>query len=249
MNFDQSSQKLIGIGAKKTDHYKGLLIRADYQLHAQYAEEIQSRLAPGSSILDFGCGQGSLSLRLKDIGYNVIACDQNKSDFKAEGEVPFHALNFNSSQDLEQFLKDHENQFDAVLGVEVIEHVENPWQYLRDLQRLVKPGGIIIISTPNITSWYSRMVFLLTGQFPGFIDPDFIGHINPISPWEIQVIAQKLNLEIQKIRSAGNLPLVWISGSIPKTMLSFCFFPLSFVARGLLRGWCTMAILRKKNVP
>ncbi len=47
------------------------------------------------------------------------------------------------------------------------------------------------------------MAFLFTGQFPGFVDPDFIGHINPITPWEIGVIAEKIDLKIEKIRSGG----------------------------------------------
>lgn len=248
MNFDQSSQKIIGIGNKKLDYYKGLLIRADYNLHAQYAEEIQKRLPKGSKILDFGCGQGALSMRLKDLGYDVTAADQNIEDFKAQGEIPYYPVNFNSSEEVNNFLSKFEGSFDAVLGVEVIEHVENPWEYLRNLKRLVKQEGLILISTPNITSWYSRMIYLFTGQFPGFLDPDLIGHINPITPWELGVISSKIGLKVETMRSGGELPLVWISSSLPKTALSFLFLPFFLIAKGLLLGWCTIAVFRKTDV-
>ena len=248
MNFDQSSQKIIGFGDKKLDYYRGLLIRADFNLHAQYAEEIGKRLPKGSKILDFGCGQGSLSMRLKDLGYDVTASDQNIADFKAQGEIPYFPVNFNSPDEVNQFLTKFEGHFDAVLGVEVIEHVENPWEYLRNLKRLVRNDGLIFISTPNVTSWYSRMVFLFTGQFQGFVDPDLIGHINPITPWELQVISSKIGLKTETIRSAGELPLIWVSTSIPKTLLSLMFLPLSIIAKGLILGWCTMAVFRKTDV-
>lgn len=248
MNSDQSSQPLIRIGNKKLDYYNGLLIRADYQVHAQLSEEVQKVLPKGAKILDMGCGQGALSMRLSDLGYQMVACDQNVEDFKASGKIPFFSLNFNSSFEIEQFITENENTFDGVLGIEVIEHVENPWEYIRNLKRLVKPGGFIFVSTPNITSWYSRMIFLFTGQFPGFIDPDLIGHINPITPWELNVIANKTDLETIKMRAGGDLALIWINSSLPKTLLSLLFLPFALVARGMVRGWCTIAVFRKKNV-
>lgn len=247
MEFDQSSQGLIRIGNKKLDYYNGLLIRADYNVHAQLAEEVQKNVPKGASILDMGCGQGALSMRLADLGYKLTACDQNVDDFKAQGKIPFHPINFNSPAEVEAFMVANQEKYDAVLGIEVIEHVENPWEYIRSLKRLVKPGGHIFVSTPNVSSWYSRMIYLFTGTFPGFIDPDLIGHINPITPWELEMIAKKSNLDVLKIRAGGDLPLVWINSSPAKTALSLMFFPLSLVARGMIRGWCTIGIFKKRN--
>ncbi len=245
MNFDQSSQGLIRIGNKRLDYYNGLLIRADYQLHAQLAEEIQKVLPKGSRILDMGCGQGALSMRLNDLGYNLMACDQNVDDFKAVGKIPFHPINFNSPAEIEKFISENQEQFDGVLGIEVIEHVENPWEYIRSLKRLVKPGGFIFVSTPNVSSWYSRMVYLFTGLFPSFVDPDLMGHINPITPWELDMIARKSGLEVIRLRAGGDLPLIWISSSPAKTLLSFLFLPFSLVAKGLIKGWCTIGVFKK----
>ena len=186
-----------------------------------------------------------MSLRLKNLGYDVIACDQNVNDFKATNLIPFTPLNFNSRSEVEVFLQNNSESFDLVIGIEVIEHVENPWAYIRDLKSLVKPNGYIFVSTPNVTSWYSRMVFLFTGMFPSFVNPDLMGHINPITPWELNVIGTKLGLSLEKVVAGGDLPVVWINSSIAKSLLSIMFLPLFPIARGLKLGWCTIAIFKK----
>lgn len=236
--------KLIKIGEKKLDHYQGLLIRADEGLHQQIAEEVTSSLPKGSSILDFGCGQGALSLRLQDLGYKILAADINQKDFLPTN-VPYEVCNFNSAEEVEQFVSKYSENFDCVLGIEVIEHLENPWEYLRTLKRLIKKDGIIVLSTPNTTSWYSRVVFLLTGLFPGFVDPDEIGHINPISEWEINVISKKLDLKTLKVRGAGTLPYIWLNKSPVKTLLNILFLPFFPFMRGEITGWCKLFVLKK----
>lgn len=245
MEYDDSYQGLIKIGNKNLDYYDGLLMRADSKLHGQITDQIEKRLPKNARILDFGCGQGALSIRLAAKGYNLLACDQNVDDFKAKDKIPYYALNFNDSEAVKKFMKENHEAFDAVLGIEVIEHVENPWQYIRDLKSLVKPGGHIIISTPNVSSWFGRMVYLLTGQFPSFFDPDLVGHINPITPWELSVIANKTDLKEAVFIAGGELPILWISGSVIKTLLSLFFLPIYPFARGLKLGWCTIAIFKK----
>ena len=238
------SSQIIKIGDKKLDHYKGLLIRADEKLHEQIAENISQTLPSGSSILDLGCGQGALSLRLQDLGYKVLAVDVNKDDFLAEG-VPYEVCNFNYSRDVKDFLGRHHEEFDCVMGIEVIEHLENPWEYLRMLKSLVKKDGFIVLTTPNITSWYHRVVFLMTGLFPTFVNPDEIGHINPISEWEIKVIASKIGLSVSKITGAGTLPYIWINSSPAKTILNLLFLPLFPFIKGNITGWCKLFLLKK----
>jgi 2-polyprenyl-3-methyl-5-hydroxy-6-metoxy-1,4-benzoquinol methylase len=235
---------VIKIGNKKIETYKGLIIRADEFLHAQIATAIQENLPKGSKILDLGCGQGALSLRLHDLGYELLAVDVNPSDFLAKG-IPYEVCNFNSNQDMNAFIEKHSGSFDCVLGVEVIEHLENPWEYLRTLNKMVKKSGFVVLTTPNITSWYSRSVFFLTGLFPGFVDPDECGHINPISEWEIKVIADKVGFKVKDMRPAGNLPYIWINSSIVKTLINFIFLPYFFIMRGKITGWCKLVILQK----
>ena len=244
MIFDNSYQNKFKIGAREHDYYQGSLIRADNRLHEQISDILSKKLKPGSKILDMGCGQGALSKRLQDLNFKVLACDTNKADLKVEN-LEFYELNFNSHEEVARFMTEHDSSFDAVIGVEVIEHLENPWDYIRSLKKLTKKDGLIIVSTPNVSSWYSRMIFLFTGKFPGFVDPDLVGHINPITPWELNVIAEKSQLKVEKFYAGGDLPIVWLSPSFLKSCLNLIFLPIYPFTSGLKLGWCTIAVFRK----
>lgn len=112
-------------------------------------------------LLDAGAGKGELSTKLKDLGFEVYACDKNPTQFKAEGiKCKFVDLNKN--------LPYPGNSFDYVICIEVIEHLENPWNLIRELHRITKKNKTLILSTPNLQNWYSRLYFLLTSKFPYF---------------------------------------------------------------------------------
>ncbi len=235
---------LIKIGNRSTESYDGLLMKADVKLHQDLAISIVEALPKGSKIMDLGAGEGALSKRLHDLGYNVTAVDMNGDDFKAS-DVPFLKYNFNSQNDLKRLREENFEKFDGVLGVEVIEHLENPWDYVRLLKDIVKPGGHIFISTPNTTSWYARLVFLMTGHFPSFINPNDCGHINPITEWEIKVITEKTDLKLIRALPAGTLPYIWINSSLKKTLLNLFFLPLFPLMKGTITGWCKIFVIRK----
>ena len=57
---------------------------------------------------------------------------------------------------------------DLVCAVEVIEHLENPRAFVRELVRLAKPGGFVIVTTPNQLSLLSKLTFILKNQFNAF---------------------------------------------------------------------------------
>jgi SAM-dependent methyltransferase len=133
----------------------------------------------GARILDIPAGNGLLGDRLRALGYDVVQADINdeRSEFiyaNMERELPFA-----------------DDSFDVVLCLEGIEHVTTQQQLLKELVRVTRPGGWIVISTPNISNFYSRLTFLFTGHFHQF-DPRNFGfaeseaifdkfHITPIS--------------------------------------------------------------------
>jgi 2-polyprenyl-3-methyl-5-hydroxy-6-metoxy-1,4-benzoquinol methylase len=235
----------IFIGRKKPEYYKNLLIKADLNLHDQIAEKVKKEIHSGGKVLDFGAGEGALSERLSDLGYKVTAADKDEENFKCRNAI-FTKVNFDNSEEILKFVEKYEGQFDVVLGVEVIEHVQDQWQYVRQLMKMAKPGGLVLITTPNTASWYSRWIFFITGRFHQFSDADLsYGHINPITAWELGLILKEVKAIDVKIVPAGTLPVIYLSGFNKMTIASIINFPLRLIMKGFVDGWCIMATARK----
>jgi SAM-dependent methyltransferase len=236
---------LAHFGTRKQEYYRGLLVKADLNLHAQVAERLSRLCAAPAKVLDFGAGQGALSLRLSEAGYEVTAADIDRASFKCP-TARFVQIDFNDKAAVEGFIAEHQAYYDAVLGVEVIEHIENPWEYIRSLASMLRPGGVILVTTPNITSWLSRFRFLFTGQFQHFGEAQLgYGHIAPISAWELELVLKQSGLFEVAVVSAGTLPPVFVTGFNGLLLANLFMLPLRPFMRGLLDGWCVMATGRK----
>lgn len=98
-------------------------------------------------------------------GFSVTACDIYAEAFQYHGRIPFVAI------DLEQDWPLEHNTFDYVVCLEVIEHMTNPSQLIRRLADVLKPGGLLVLSTPNILSMKSRLRFLTEGAWEYFREP------------------------------------------------------------------------------
>ena len=128
--------------------------RLDY-ITSQIAGEFDRDLATdapfkGLRILDIGCGGGLLSEPMARLGADVVGADA------AERNIPvakIHAeqsgLKIDYRHTTAEALAEAGEQFDAVLNMEVVEHVASPPEYLLACQRLLKPGGLHICSTLN----------------------------------------------------------------------------------------------------
>lgn len=237
--------KLIYFGKKKLEYYNNILIKADLGLHDQIFSIISKSLPKGSRVLDVGAGEGALSQRLVDHGYEVYSLDTDAKSFQCQ-EAHFTQIDFDSENDFENYIDKHNNFFDCAICVEVIEHVENQWDLSRSIQKMLKPGGEVIFSTPNITSWYSRLYFLFKGKFHQFDLEDLsYGHIAPISKFHLQVIFEKTKWKDIQILEGGTLPPVWLEGSFSLFLLNLFALLLRPLQRGVLNGWCLILHAKK----
>ncbi|WP_343080369.1 bifunctional 2-polyprenyl-6-hydroxyphenol methylase/3-demethylubiquinol 3-O-methyltransferase UbiG [Ostreiculturibacter nitratireducens] len=128
--------------------------RLDY-ITRQIAEEFGRDLNEpepfaGLRILDIGCGGGLLSEPMARLGAEVVGADA------AERNIPvarIHAeqqgLDIDYRHTTAEALAEAGERFDAVLNMEVVEHVSDPLAYLTACRQLLKPGGLMIASTIN----------------------------------------------------------------------------------------------------
>ena len=115
----------------------------------------------GLKILDVGAGRGAITKRLYEMGYDVQACDLFPELFgfdRAECR----------KVDLTKKFPYADNEFDLVVAIEVTEHILDHENFFSEAGRILKPGGKLYISTPNILSMKSRFRFLFMGFFFGF---------------------------------------------------------------------------------
>ena len=173
------------------DVYKGLPVFAQKGLHKYILRLVCGSISSGAQILELGSGSGAFACRLMDAGFHVTCCDITAEKFEVTGSVPFIEADLNNT-----FGNLIGREFDAVISMEVIEHLENPWQFLRQIVQLVRPGGTVIISTPNIDTPRSLLSFTKFGTFKYFKDSDYGpgGHISPISQWQLFKIFERAGL-------------------------------------------------------
>jgi SAM-dependent methyltransferase len=118
------------------------------------------RLPAGCRILDAPCGDGSLAATLRGAGYDAYGIDMNASGLALLGSA-YSDVNLNAR------LPFADRSFEAALSVEGIEHLENRVGYVRELHRVLRPNGLLILTTPNIVSLRSRVRFAGSGFFHG----------------------------------------------------------------------------------
>jgi len=122
----------------------------------------------------------------------------------------------------------------VVAAVEVIEHLENPRDFLRKLVRLAKPRGWIIVTTPNQLSILSLLTLVFKQRFQAFQDVQYPAHITALLEVDLRRIAQECGLTEIAIEYSG-------SGRIPGTARHYPgtfsrLFPRSFSENVLLIG-------------
>ncbi len=100
----------------------------------------------GSKVLDIGSGLGYVTYALVRAGYDAMGLDISENAvLRARERFGDHYV----AADLFEWSRKHAERYDVVVMLELIEHVENPREWVRAALRMVKPGGILLMTTPN----------------------------------------------------------------------------------------------------
>lgn len=162
---------------------------------------VTEAVKPGASILDIAAAQGNFTLALAERGYRVTWNDlradlagyvQRKHE---RGDVTYIVGN--------AFELTFAEGFDCVLFCEVIEHVAHPDEFMANIARLLKPGGVAVMTTPNGRYFRNGLP-----RFSDCLDPSVFeaeqfkpgseGHIFLLWPDEIRRFAQQSGLLVEQ---------------------------------------------------
>lgn len=226
--------------APAEDEFEGLPIHTAPGLHEFVATLADRSFVPRGSVLDLAAGTGALCLRLVQHGFRLTAVDLVAENFRLHGTVPFVTADLNRS-----FADALGATFDGVLAVEVMEHLENPRHFVRECAALLKPGGCLILTTPNVDNPVSKLSFIRRGRFQWFWDGDYdtLGHISPLTQWQVRRCVEEVPLDIVSLGSVGN-PYRLIRGSWPAYLAARLIAFLDDLDPGL-RGEVLVAVARK----
>ena len=170
--------------------------------------------------LDIGAGRGDLVALLRtQMPIDSSACDFHVELFGPKG-IPLKRVNLNTEP-----LPYPDRTFDLVTCSEVVEHLENYRALIREASRVLRPGGLLIVTTPNVLNAYSRLRYLACG-FTNLFGPLPVkngilsstgGHISPIPYFYLahallDADFENVSLGIDKVQK---ISLLWLTFLAP----------------------------------
>ena len=204
-----------------------------YVAKMRLVRQILGRLGKDSKIADLGCGEGILVEELREQGYDALGVDLN---YESEAVVRDDITNT-------QF---ESGRFDVILCLDVLEHLqfEDQVKALKEIRRLLRPGGRLIASLPNLAHFSSRFSFLLLGKLLRTSGVDRHPGDRPIGEY-LELIRPDFEIE-QRKGIFPTFPLaLFLTVKVPSKMVGWHRFLNAFLA---YPGWCFLNILvcRKK---
>lgn len=154
-------------------------------------------------LADVGCGTGNLWHAVgarfqRCIGVDVLRYEGLPAD------VDFRACDLDRAP-----LPIGTGKADAAVALETIEHLENPRALMRELVRIVRPGGCVVVTTPNQLSLLSVVTLVAKQRFSAFQDGSYPAHRTALLEIDLRRIAAECGLEDIEIRytCSGRVPL------------------------------------------
>jgi len=232
-------------------------------------ELVMPLIRPGVRLADIGAGEGffsqllgehirtRLGLQPRDVitasdifpeyfRYPAVQCEKISSD----GRLPYD-----------------DASIDIACSLEVVEHVEDQFAFARELHRILKPGGLAIISTPNVLNVNSRWRYLHSG-FAVLFDPLLLssadpvhtsGHIDPVSYYYLAYQLRRAgfastSVEYDRFKTSARFllllcgPVIWIGNQLFRRRLNARKKDVASENASILRDLWSWRMLTSRSV-
>jgi 2-polyprenyl-3-methyl-5-hydroxy-6-metoxy-1,4-benzoquinol methylase len=192
---------MTGLWRSASESYGELPIRCAPGVHSASLALVTRHAPISSRVLDLASGSGAFLLRLKDAGFRDLTAVERSGSGYLYPEAPLVLA------DLDQpFALKMDGTFDLVTALEIIEHLGSPVTFLQEIRKLLRPSGLVLISTPNVTEWQSRVKFMIKGQLRYFDEHQhaYQRHISPILPDLVRPMFQEAALTVISVTTAGS---------------------------------------------
>jgi 2-polyprenyl-3-methyl-5-hydroxy-6-metoxy-1,4-benzoquinol methylase len=172
-------------------------------IHEMVAGAVERHDIRGARLIDVGCGRGALRVRLGHRFAEYVGMDA-----VSYGEFPAGAAFLEVDLDSERW-PDVCGRAALVAAVETIEHLENPWAFIRKLAQLAEPGGWVIVTTPNQLSVLSLLTLMTKRRYSAFQDAHYPAHRTALLETDLQRMFEHAALSVEEIGYSreGRLPL------------------------------------------
>jgi 2-polyprenyl-3-methyl-5-hydroxy-6-metoxy-1,4-benzoquinol methylase len=166
--------------------------------------EVSQTIESDAAILEFGAGSGSIVKMLRAAGFtgSIIAADILPPPADINGCASWIETDLNGPMPLD------DRAVDAIISTEVVEHLENPRAVFREFGRVLRPGGSLVLTTPNQESVRSLLSLLLRGHHVDFLDSSYPAHITPLVQLDLARLCAENGFEKPRFSytDRGSLP-------------------------------------------
>jgi 2-polyprenyl-3-methyl-5-hydroxy-6-metoxy-1,4-benzoquinol methylase len=201
---------------------------SDEPIYKMVAAALAGRHPGGGTLLDVGCGCGQLWTFVADRFTAYVGADVARYDgFPAE--AAFHRIDLDAGR-----VPLPDASADVVAAVETIEHLENPRAFARELTRLAKPGGWVVVTTPNQLSLLSKLTLVVKNEFNAFRAGSYPAHLTALLEVDLRRIAHECRWADVAVRYTGKGRMPGVRWHWPRLLSRW--FPRTFSDNVLVIG-------------
>jgi len=195
----RSADSLAGLEARA----RATLGASSDAIYRALVAALDAREVGGGTFVDVGCGRGDLRRYLGARFDTYVGLDAVRYD-ALPADVDFHAVDLDAPEWPAVGVRG-----DVVAAVETIEHLENPWAFVRALASLTRPGGWVVVTTPNQLSGLNLLTLLLKRRFAAFQDSMYPMHRTALLASDLERTAAAAGLDAIAIAFScqGRVPL------------------------------------------